>query len=92
MVLRIFNLISRRKGTKFPGEPAVDFFRIHLQGVFRADDRAAQACILMFARGTIFPIFGQHALFRGPQFGCKLLNSRSLDGVHEGQAACDFQG
>jgi hypothetical protein len=51
-----------------------------------------QTSIIVFARGTIIPIFEQFAAFSGMQFGCKLLNKRSLCGIRVGQAACDFQG
>src|SRR5216683_2814464 len=46
----------------------------------------------MFARGTVIPIFGQPARFSTPQFGCKLLNKRSLHGVREGRLRAIFRG
>lgn len=45
----------------------------------------------MFARGTIFPIFGQRALFPARYFGCKLLNNRSLGRMPEGRLRAIFK-
>ncbi len=45
----------------------------------------------MFARGTIFPISEQLALFSARQFRCKLLNNRSLGAIREGRLRAIFK-
>ena len=68
LALQTFNLISRHKGTKFP--------RRLLWGgnASAATCVYVQTSIIMFARGTLIPIFGQQCLFFAPRFGCKVLN------------------
>jgi len=85
-----FNLISRRKGTKFPQSLPEAFLPSRIR---QADNRTrADVNETMFARGTIIPIFGQLALFSTPELGCKLLNNRSLRGIREGRLRAIFKG
>jgi hypothetical protein len=59
-------LISRRKGTKFPKANAGGAIGAGGQADHRTGSGVHE---IVFARGTVIPIFGQVALFPAPKFG-----------------------